>query len=36
MTVHFVLKKDPRALTPEAHEGKLLRTVGVKLRLLSK
>ena len=34
MTVRFSLKKDPRALTPEAKEGKLLRTVGVKLRLL--
>jgi hypothetical protein len=35
LTVHFVLKKDPRALTPEAREGKLLRSVGVKLKLLS-
>ena len=34
MTVHFALKKDPRALTPEKREGKLLRSVGVKLRLL--
>jgi hypothetical protein len=35
LTVHFTLKRDPRALTPEAREGKLLRSVGVKLRLLS-
>jgi hypothetical protein len=35
LTVHFALKKDPRALTPEAREGKLLRSVGVKLKLLS-
>lgn len=34
MTVNFVLKKDPRALTPEKREGKILRTVGVKLQLL--
>jgi hypothetical protein len=34
MTVHFTLKKDPRALTPAAREGKLLRSVGVKMQLL--
>ena len=34
MTVHFTVKKDPRAITPAAREGKLLRSVGVKLQLL--
>ena len=34
MTVRFVLKKDPRALTAEKREGKVLRTVGVKFQLL--
>jgi hypothetical protein len=34
VTVRFVLKKDPRALTAEKREGKVLRTVGVKLQLL--
>lgn len=34
MTVRVVLKKDPRSITPEVREGKLLRSVGVKMRLL--
>jgi len=34
MSVRFTLKKDPRALTPEAREGRMLRSVGVKLKLL--
>jgi hypothetical protein len=34
MSVRFSLKKDPRSLTPEVREGRILRTVGVKLQLL--
>ena len=34
MTVHVVLKKDPRSITPEVREGRLLRSVGVKMRPL--
>lgn len=34
VTVRFVLKKDPRALTAEKRDGKVLRTVGVKLQLV--
>ena len=34
ITVRVVLKKDPRSITPEVREGKLLRSVGVKMRLL--
>jgi hypothetical protein len=34
VSVHFVLKKDPRALTPAPREGKLLRSVGVKMQPL--
>jgi hypothetical protein len=35
MTVHIAMKKDPRALSPEPREGKLLRSAGVRLKLLS-
>lgn len=34
MSVRFQLKRDPRALTAEKREGRLLRTVGVKLQLI--
>lgn len=34
LTVQLVLKKDPRSISPEAPVGKVLRTVGVKLKLL--
>ena len=32
MTLHFTLKRDPRAMIPGPREGKLLRSVGVKLQ----
>ena len=35
MTVHISMKKDPRALSPEPREGKLLRSAGVSLKLLT-
>ena len=35
MTLHFTLKRDPRAMIPGPREGKLLRSVGVKLQLMN-
>lgn len=34
MSVRFELKRDPRALNAEKREGRVLRTVGVKLQLM--